>query len=85
MIVVGSAFGASLLVLYFKKIEKNHLYEGITVGLAWFAINIILDLVVLLPMSEMSIGAYFAQIGMRYLIIPIISIAVGYVAGSRVK
>lgn len=82
MIVVGSITGAVLLVLYFRALEKNYLKEGITVGLAWFAVNILLDLVVLIPMSGMSIGDYFAQIGLRYLVIPVMSIAMGYVADS---
>jgi hypothetical protein len=80
MIVVGSITGATFLVLYFRKLKKDYLKEGITVGLAWFAINILLDLVVLVPMSGMSIGDYLAQIGLRYLVIPTMSIAMGYVA-----
>ena len=78
MIVVGSGTGATLLVLYFKKIKEHYLKEGIIVGLLWFAINIILDLVVLVPMSDIEIGTYFAQIGLRYLVIPIMSVAIGY-------
>lgn len=80
MIVVGSIVGATLLVLYFKKVQKDYLTESITVGLVWFAINIILDLIVLVPMSGMSIGTYFAQIGLRYLVIPVMSVAIGRVA-----
>ena len=83
MIVVGAVTGATLLVLYFKRIEKNYLYEGVKVGLVWFALNIIMDLVVLVPMSGMSIGAYFAEIGLRYLIMPTMSIAVGYIAEMK--
>lgn len=82
MIVVASITGASLLVLYFRALEKDYLREGITVGLVWFTINILLDLVALVPMSGMSIGDYFAQIGLRYLIIPTMGIAMGYVADS---
>ncbi|MEE9564749.1 MAG: hypothetical protein V3V63_03470 [Candidatus Hydrothermarchaeaceae archaeon] len=82
MIVVGSLTGASLLVLYFRGLKKDYLKEGVIVGLAWFAINIIMDLAVLVPMSGMSIGSYFAQIGLRYIIIPIMSTAMGYVADN---
>jgi hypothetical protein len=82
MIVVASITGASLLMLYFRALEKDYLREGITVGLVWFTINILLDLVALVPMSGMSIGDYFAQIGLRYLIIPTMGIAMGYVADS---
>jgi hypothetical protein len=77
MIVVGSVSAAFLLVSYFKTINADHLREGVIVGLAWFSINIALDLLVLIPMSGMSLPDYFAQIGLRYLVIPAMSIAVG--------
>jgi len=82
MIVVGSVTGATLLVIYFKKIEKNYLSEGILVGLVWFLMNMVLDLIVLVPMSGMDIGTYVAQIGLRYLVIPTMSIAMGLVANK---
>jgi uncharacterized membrane protein YpjA len=80
MIVVGSITGTVLLVLYFRKVEKNYLSEGITVGLVWFVLNVLLDLLILVPMSKMAIGTYFAQIGLGYLTIPTMSIAVGLIA-----
>ncbi|RZN43450.1 MAG: hypothetical protein EFT35_01280 [Methanophagales archaeon ANME-1-THS] len=83
MMLVGAVTGATLLVLYFKGIERNYLYKGVKVGLVWFALNISMDLVVLVPMSGMSIGSYFAEIGLRYLIIPTMSIAIGYVAEMK--
>jgi uncharacterized membrane protein YpjA len=67
-------------VLYFRKVEKNYLSEGITVGLVWFVLNVLLDLLILVPMSKMAIGTYFAQIGLGYLTIPTMSIAVGLIA-----
>jgi uncharacterized membrane protein len=80
MIVVGSITGATLLVLYFKKIDKDYLPEGIILGAVWFALNILLDLLILVPISKMAIGTYFAQIGGEYLTIPTMSIAMGLVA-----
>ncbi len=77
MIVVGAIVGAFLLVSYFKRIRANYLMEGIIVGLTWFIINILLDIFVLIPMSEMSLPSYFAEIGLRYLVIPVMSIMVG--------
>ncbi len=77
MIVVGTVSAAFLLVRYFKKITNNYLKEGITLGIIWFVINIVLDLVVLIPISGMSISIYFTQIGIRYLAIPAMTIAVG--------
>jgi len=77
MIVVGSFSAAILLIYYFKNIKVDYLNEGIIVGVIWFSINIVLDLLVLIPMSGMSFVDYFMQIGLRYLAIPAMSIAVG--------
>jgi len=80
MIVGSSLIGVILLVNYFKVIDKNYVREGIVVGLSWFIINILLDVIFLLPMAQMDFGIYFQQIGMRYLIMPIISTGMGYIA-----
>jgi uncharacterized membrane protein YpjA len=77
MIVVGSFCAAFLLVSYFKKIDADYFNEGIIVGFTWFGLNNILDILILIPMSGMSIADYFIQIGIRYLAIPAMSIAVG--------
>ncbi len=77
MIIVGSISGAILLISYFKKINIAYLKEGIYVGFTWFVINILLDLLILIPMSGMLISDYFLQIGLRYLIMPVMSIMVG--------
>jgi hypothetical protein len=77
MIAVGSISAAFLLVSYFKIINTSYFNEGIIVGATWFGINILLDLLILLPMSGMSFADYFAQIGLRYLAIPAMSMAVG--------
>jgi len=83
MIVVGSISGAFLLVSYFKKINADYIKEGILVGVIWFGINILLDLLILIPMSGMSIPNYFTQIGLRYLAIPAMSIAVGTALANK--
>jgi uncharacterized membrane protein YpjA len=88
MTVVATITEVVLLVSYFRKIDKNYLPESIMVGLIWFALNIVLDLLILIPMSKMAIGTYFTQIGMQYLTIPTISIAIGLVtkiATEKVK
>lgn len=83
MIVVGSISAAFLLVSYFKKIKTDYLKEGIIVGVIWFCLNILLDLLVLIPMSGMSIPDYFMQIGLRYLAMPAMSVAVGAALANR--
>jgi len=83
MIVVGSISAAFLLVSYFKKINIDYLKEGMMVGIVWFGLNILLDLLILIPMSRMTIADYFAQIGLRYLAMPAMSIAVGATLASK--
>ncbi|MBA2853590.1 hypothetical protein [Methanococcus maripaludis] len=78
MIVVSGLVGVSLLILYFKDIKKDYLIEGIFVGVSWLIINMILDILILIPMSGMTYLTYFSQIGLRYLIIPTISISMGF-------
>jgi len=83
MVVVGSITAALLLIYYFKKINKDYFKEGIIVGLIWFIINIVLDLVVLIPMSKMSIPDYFTQIGLGYIVIPVMCIMVGAILANK--
>ncbi len=83
MIVVGSISAAFLLISYFKRINTSYLKEGIVVGLTWFGINILLDLLISIPMSGMSIADYFTQIGIRYLVIPVMSIMVGSALANK--
>lgn len=83
MIVVGSASAAFLLTAYFRKIHAAYLKEGIIVGLTWFVLNIGLDIAVLIPMSHMPFPDYFAQIGLRYLVMPVMSIMVGAVLADK--
>lgn len=77
MIIVGSISASFLLIFYFKKIDANYFKEGIIVGILWFSMNILLDLMVLIPMSGMTIPDYFTQIGLRYLVITVMSITIG--------
>lgn len=79
MIVTASLVSSWLLVRYFKKVQSNYLKEGIMLGLLWLAMNLVLDFVILLPMSHMSFSNYITQIGLRYLMIPIFSIGFGMV------
>ena len=77
MIIVGSISASILLVSYFKRISTSYLKEGIYIGVSWFIINILLDLVVLIPMSGMAISDYLLQIGLRYLVMPVMATALG--------
>ena len=83
MIVLSSFIGVILLVKYFETIKSYFLKSGMIVGFAWFAINILLDMLILLPMMGQDFGTYFAQIGIRYLNAPIIAIGMGYLLQKK--
>ena len=80
MVMSGSVSAGILIIRYFKKVEAGYLAEGVFVGLAWLAINWLLDIIILIPMSGMTTRAYFAEIGLRYVAIPAMAIAAGAVA-----
>ena len=81
MIVIGGIIGAALLVLWFAGVQSGHLREGVVTGGVWLAMNWALDLLFLIPISGMDLPTYFGQIGLRYLLIPTMAIAIGYSIG----
>jgi len=85
MILIGGLVGAVCVVLYFMKVEKDYLQEGIWLGVVWVILNWLLDFVALLPLSKMPYLQYFKEIGLRYLVMPAMSIPVGYVLSRKIK
>ncbi|MBU1026962.1 MAG: hypothetical protein KKA31_04455 [Candidatus Margulisbacteria bacterium] len=85
MIVVGGLVGAICAALYFIKIEKDFLKEAVTLGLVWLVLNWLLDFVALLPLSKMPYLQYFKEIGLRYLVMPAMTIPIGYVLSKKIK
>lgn len=77
MIVVSALIGAILLVSYFRRIKENYVREGIVLGCVWLVLNLLLDFLILIPMADMSHIDYFMEIGLRYLVMPIFSVAIG--------
>jgi hypothetical protein len=84
MVVAGGGFAALLLVLVFRRLKPSA-WTGLALGLYWLAINLGLDLAILVPFAKMSTLTYFYDIGVRYLLIPIFSTAVGSAAGAAVS
>jgi uncharacterized membrane protein YpjA len=76
MAVVGSATGAVLLVRLFGSVKASA-RSGLAIGLVWLAMNIVLDLIVLVPVTKMALSDYFGEIALRYLVIPIMAAAIG--------
>ena len=80
MIVTGGAIGAILLIRLFSEISDRYVRNGWIIGAIWLIINWILDLGILLPLNGMDISTYVGEIGLRYLMILIMSVMAGYIA-----
>lgn len=67
-----------------KSIQSNFLREGALLGVIWFLISILIDAPMMLfggPML-MTFGEYMSDIGITYLIIPVVTMGIG-MAQSR--
>jgi hypothetical protein len=82
-VVVFGGLGTALLVAAFRRIVPST-QTGLAIGLYWLGINLVLDLLILIPLIGVPIIAYFYDIGLRYLLIPIISTAIGAVAQNTI-
>ena len=80
MVVTGAVVGAFLIIRLFKPLTRRYLNQGIRIGIVWLCINWMMDLLILIPMSGLDIPSYFNQIGLRYLLIPIMTIMAGIIA-----
>jgi len=85
MIATGTISGCYLLFRYFRLIDSDFVRNGVIVGLSWFALNILLDSVILIPMMKTTFSNYFLSIGLGYMAIPAISIAMGYLLKAKTK
>jgi hypothetical protein len=83
--LVGVISCCYLLFRYFKFVDNAFLKNGAIVGLSWFAINIILDAVILIPIMKTTFADYFMSIGLSYIAIPAIGIAMGYLLARKIK
>ncbi len=71
--------------LYFRSIETNFVMEGVVTGIVWFVIAVVMDLLMFLPASPMHMGFtdYMMAVGVKYLIILVITIGSGYMAQNK--
>lgn len=79
MVVVFGGFGTAVLVIAVRRILHST-RSGIALGGSWVVINLVLDLLILIPLIRMPIVIYFYDISLRSLLIPMISTAIGAVA-----
>ena len=84
MPVVVAVDSVIFTVLYFKKVETNFLKEGILLGIVFFAVSVVIDLLMFSkgPMA-MPFLDYTKDIGFTYLLIPAITIGVGYILAKK--
>lgn len=83
MIVVGSLTGCYFLFRYFNLLNSNYVKNGLIIGLTWLSINIILDVFILMPIMKINFSCYFMTIGLRYFVIPVMSITIGYLLNNK--
>lgn len=84
MPVVVTVATAIFAALYFKKVETSFLKEGILLGIIFFSVSIVMDLSMFSrgPMA-MPFVDYIKDIGFTYLLIPVITIGVGYIIDKK--
>jgi hypothetical protein len=85
MIVISSIVGCFLLYRYFRAVTTDFVREGIVAGIIWLAINLLLDVLILVPFAKMEIKDYVVSIGLRYLQIPVISTMAGFLLHRKTQ
>lgn len=72
--------------LYFKQVETNYKKEGIWIGLIWIIISLVIDLMFFMPEKSpmhLSFVDYLMDIGITYLMIPVIIIGFGCLLNKK--
>lgn len=84
MAVVVTLCAVVFVGLYLGKVESGYLTQSIVIGVTWLAINILIDLPLFSagPMA-MPLGDYINDIGLTYLIIPVVSIGFGWLLAKK--
>ncbi|KKR05506.1 MAG: hypothetical protein UT34_C0002G0013 [candidate division WS6 bacterium GW2011_GWF2_39_15] len=73
-----------LSIVYFKGVGGRFLKEGIFLGLVFFLVNIGIDCLIFMKGPwAMSVGEYFKDIGLTYLVIPAITMGIGYILQKK--
>jgi hypothetical protein len=85
MIVISALTAAILFVWFFRAVGTGYTREALITGFLWLGANWTLDLVVLVGLLGMPPADYTAQIGVRYLMIPVLVTATGIVADDAIK
>jgi len=84
MAMLGSLIGAGFSGYYFLSVEGDYLREAIYTAITWMVVNWLLDIVALLPFTHQTLPQYFMEIGIEYLGMPGVLIAIGYLLQKKV-
>jgi hypothetical protein len=84
MPITLTVFVCVFSIFYLKRMEGGFLSESIKLGVIWFGISIIIDLLMFMwgPM-KMAFTDYMMDIGFTYLIYPIVTIGFGYLLEKK--
>ena len=84
MAVVVTLSAVAFGNLYLRKVESGFLQQGIVIGVTWLVINILIDLPLFSagPMA-MPLGDYISDIGITYLIIPVVTVGLGWLLAKQ--
>lgn len=71
-------------ILYFRKMDGGFLAEAVKLGVIWFLMSVVIDLLMFMwgPM-KMTFSDYMADIGLTYLIYPTVTVGFGYLLERR--
>lgn len=85
MPLVLSIVVITLAYYYIKNLDSNFVKEGFLIGISWYIINIAIDLFLFMPASpmHMSFVDYMMDIGLTYVMIPVITIGMGFMADNK--
>jgi hypothetical protein len=75
MAVAVTATAVVLGLWYLRRLDRGVVREGLQLGLIWFVMCVLIDAPLMLfggPM-KMSFGAYMADIGLTYVVIPVVT------------
>jgi hypothetical protein len=70
MVVAGGAAGLWLMLRALRGWPPAA-HAGLSIGLLFLAFNLVLDIAVLLPMTGMGLVNWFYDIGLRYMLLPV--------------
>lgn len=86
LIAISLTAGSVLFsIILFKNIDENYFETGVKVGITWLIINILLDLPLFsFGSMAMPLRLYFEDIGLTYLIIPIITASMGWILEQKI-